>query len=498
MTNQPKNILLILTDQQRWDTIGAAGHPFMKTPNLDRLVREGTRFDAAYSPCPVCVPARASLLYGRDPLSTGCLENEYAMPDDAAHESLMTRLSRAGYRTQGIGKMHFTPDPHALRGFDARLTQEEMVLDASKDDYLRYLKENGCGYALEPHGVRGEAYYVPQLSPVPPQHHPTQWIGDRSVEWLEKEGAGSQPFFLFTSFIHPHPPFAPPTPWHKLYRAPDMPLPKMPDDADALLTWTNRWQNRYKGRDSGRDIGLHRLIKAFYWASVSFIDHQVGRLLDTLERLRITDDTLIVFTSDHGEFLGDYNCFGKRSFMDSAARIPLLCRLSERFEAGAVCAAPASLLDVLPTVLGCAGEDAGEVDGCDLAELAAGRNPRDVVFGHYRFAEQGMYMAVTSRWKYIWSARDGKELLFDRLKDPDELRNRAYNVACTRPLGEMRAYLQAHLSTRPGAASVVNEKGWISYPPYNVPSDPDAGLLFQDPPCFLDRFHLNGYSDDLL
>ncbi len=487
-----KNILLIFTDQQRFDTLAAGGNPHIKTPNLDRLCREGTSFSSAYTPSPVCVPARCSMHYGQYPMNTGCFENNYDMPVD--RPSVADALTDAGYRTHAIGKRHFTPDPGAARGFQTLEKQEEMVSNVRNDDYLQYLEANGCGYAIEPHGVRGEAYYVPQLSTLPPQHHPTRWVGDRAVEWLKTEGAGGQPFFLFASIIHPHPPFSPPTPWHKLYRAPDMPLPKMAEDNESLLLYTNRIQNRYKGRDAGRDLRLHQLIKSYYWASISFIDDQVGRMLRTLEETGQLGNTLIVFASDHGEFLGDYNCFGKRSFLDSAARVPMICRLPGTFEAGAVCDRPASLVDVMPTALAAAGNPAENLDGEDLAEVAEGTSSREVVFGHYEGAQAGIYMAVSKEWKYIWSAADNKELLFDRIKDPGETRNRAYSIASATAVRTMRKLLQDHIRTMPGHENIVDENGWIVKEPVTLQDDPDAGLIVQDPPCFLDRLHIPGYS----
>ena len=195
-----KNILLIITDQQRFDTIAAAGNAHIKTPNLDRLAAEGTRFSSAYSPSPVCVPSRCAMHYGQYPLTSGCLENNYSMPDD--RQSVADALASAGYRTHAIGKRHFTPDAQAPRGFQTLERQEEIVENVQDDDYLKYLEANGCGYAIEPHGVRGEAYYVPQISSLPPQHHPSQWVGDRTVAWLKSEGQTKQPFFLYSSFIH--------------------------------------------------------------------------------------------------------------------------------------------------------------------------------------------------------------------------------------------------------------------------------------------------------
>ena len=488
-----KNILLIVTDQQRFDTIAAAGNTHIKTPNLDRLVAGGTRFSSAYSPSPVCVPARCSMHYGQYPLTSGCFENNYSMPND--RPSVADALSGAGYRTHAIGKRHFTPDPQAARGFQTLESQEEIVDELEKDDYLKYLEANDCGYAIEPHGVRGEAYYVPQISSLPPRHHPSQWVGDRSVAWLESVGRCDQPFFLYSSFIHPHPPFSPPTPWHKLYRGPDMPPPKLPEAMEDLYLYTNRIQNRYKGRDAGRDLRLHQLIKAYYWASISFIDYQVGRMLDALQEGGRLDETLIIFASDHGEFLGDYNCFGKRSFLDSAARVPMICRLPGVFEAGAVCDTPVSLIDIMPSALAAAGVIAVNMDGEDLAMIADGSSAREVVFGHYQGAHAGIYMATNREWKYIWSAADNKELLFDRIKDPEETRNRAHNVTCGTAIRNMRAILQSHIRTMPGHEAIVNGNGWIAKTSISLPDDSDAGLIVQDPPCFLGRLHLPGYSD---
>jgi arylsulfatase A-like enzyme len=493
--SKQKNIVLLFTDQQRFDTLGAAGNPLMITPHLDRLAQDGTLFESAYTPCPVCVPARCSMHYGLYPLATDCLENKDSMPEDG-RPSVADVLTRTGYRTHAIGKRHFTPDTHAHRGFQTLERQEEIICDVEQDEYHKYLRDNGCGYAIEPFGVRSEAYYVPQLSPLPPAHHPTQWVGDRTVEWLQTEGSSDQPFFLFSSFIHPHPPFAPPTPWHKLYRAPDMPLPKNPENAEELYLYTNYIQNRYKGRDQGRDLRLHQLIKSYYYASISFVDFQVGRILDALERTGKLDDTLILFSSDHGEFLGDYNCFGKRSFLDSAARVPLLARLPGAFTPGTRCTRPASLIDVMPTALDVAGCPTGNLHGESLISLANGTSSRREVFGHYRWwtRDGGIFMIVSERWKYIWSAVDHKELLFDRLVDPLETRNRAQNILCQDVVTELRKRLQQHLRTMPGHPAYLNESGWIKEERFTPPTDPDAGLICQDPPCFLDNIRLPGYS----
>ena len=440
------NILLIFTDQQRADTIAAFGNSVIRTPNLDRLCRDGVVFSNAYTPSPVCVPARCSMMYGQYPANTGCYDNGDPMPEEG-RASFITHLSEAGYCTHGIGKCHFTPDPQAMRGFQARLRQEEMVESPDVDEYLKFLHDEGFSHICDPFGARGEMYYVPQVAQMPARLHPTQWVGDRTLEFLEKRAGSSQPWFCFASFVHPHPPFSPPNPWHKLYRAPLMPLPNVPQNNESLLTYINRYQNRYKFRDQGIDQNLVRCMKAFYYATISFVDKQIGRILDTLDKNDQLDNTLILFSSDHGELLGDYNCFGKRSMHDASARIPLIARLPDRFEGGTVCCKPVNLVDIAPTCLSVAEVEMkdGELDGVDLADISANRCERKIVFSQFRREGLATYVAVSERWKYFFSAPDQREYLFDRSQDPLETRNRAGLALCSELQSDMKYALMEHL-----------------------------------------------------
>jgi len=468
MAKQPTNVLLIFCDQLRADVIGALGNPVIHTPNLDRLCAEGTAFTSAYSPCPVCVPARCCMHYGQYPQHTGCYTNGYPMPEDG-RGSFMNALNDADYFTQGIGKCHFRPDPHAMRGFQARLRQEELVSTVEEDDYLKDLQANGYGYICDPHGVRSEMYYIPQVSQLPAEHHPTQWIGDRTVEFIERRGEEKQGWFCFSSYIHPHPPFTPPNPWHKLYRAPLMPLPNVPQDSPDLLTWINRHQNCYKYRAQGSDRNLVRSLKAYYYAAVSFIDYQVGRTLAALERTGQIDNTLILFTADHGELLGDYNCFGKRSMHDAAARVPLIARLPGRFEASGTCDRPVSLVDVAPTILAATGAQMppDQLDGFDLAEVTAGKVDRDMVFSQFGQRGHAMYMALNARWKYFYSFRVSEQK-------------------------QMRRALMDFLAGV-GETAALDGENWKAYPKLKVPANPDSGLLVQDQP-WADT-SIPGYTD---
>ncbi len=484
----PPNILLLFTDQQRADTIAALGNPVIRTPNLDRLVREGTAFTSAYTPAPECVPARCCLTFGQYPGKNRCYGNGSPMPWDE-RENLMSALGRAGYHTHGIGKCHFTPGARAdtLNGFDGRERQEEIVGGAERDEYLRFLQANGGAHIIDPHGVRGEMYYVPQPAQMPAALHPTQWVGDRSVEFLRTRAAGGKPWFLFSSFVHPHPPFAPPAPWHKLYRDLDVPLPHTPEGCERLLVFVNRQQNRYKRRDRGVDLHLLRTMRAYYYACVSFVDYQVGRIVAALEERGELENTLILFSSDHGELLGDYRSFGKRSFHDAASRIPLLAR-GPGVAPGCRCDTPVSLLDVTATCLKAAGTafETHACDGEDLLGLAAQPSAERTVFSQLNRAGHGLYTAVNRRWKYVYSAPDQRELLFDRVRDPGETHDLADALwqpewPSSQAQAEMRRALVAWLKEQGEEAALDGEK-LRTYPKREMPENPDAWLIYQDHP----------------
>lgn len=482
MRKKSPNILHLFSDQQRVDSIGALSpHHFLQTPHLDRLCREGTVFSSAYTPAAECVPARSCLITGRYADRARCGSNLDPMPPEST-PTLMSHLREAGYRTHGIGKCHFTPNPQASRGFETRETMEEIVPDPSKDDYLRFLAANDYGDVIEPHGVRGEMYYVPQPSALPHHLHPTQWVGDRCLGFLQANQRQPEPWYLYAGFIHPHPPFSPPSPWHKLYRAPEMPLPYLPKNSDELVCFINRFQNRYKYRDRGLDLNLIRCIRAYYYACVSFIDYQVGRILEALEQAGELDNTLIVYSADHGELLGDFGCFGKRSFHDASQRIPLIARLPKHFPMGETCRAPASLVDLLPTFLTAAGvSPPTETDGIDLAMLAKGYDRGEPVYFHYASGDDAIFGGVDDTWKYAWSVPDNQGFLFPTIERP-EIRNRINDPSVAEAKRGLEEQVRKRAAKYAWSQHALDDSGeWKQGEPRTMPEDPDAYLLYQDP-----------------
>jgi arylsulfatase len=508
-THGSPNVVHFFVDQMRFDCIGAFGAVPIRTPALDRLVNRGVAFENAFSPCPVCIPARCSMIHGQYPHHTGCYENG-VMPSDGRH-SFMDTLGRHGYRTHGVGKCHFTPDPLALRGFPSRETQEEIPLNPESDDYLTYLRAHGFEHVIDPHGARGPMYYIPQVSQMPAHLHPTQWVGDRSVGFIRDAASRDEPWYLFSSFVHPHPPFAPPAPWYKMYGIDDVPLPHIPAGSDQLLTYTNRAQNRYKYRDQGSDLNLVRMIRAYYYASISFIDYQVGRVMAELESLGLVDNTLVIFTGDHGEYLGDYGSFGKRGMHDVSARVPFVAAMPGVFDGGKLVRQPVSLVDIAPTILEAVGADhtrtgTHQLDGIPLQTVVSGSAERTTVFSQISFtpdvdgtnpnaafhgdspvpsddvrAAHSTYMAVNEGLKYVYSATDDREFLFDRKSDPHETGNRAHAPGYRSKLEEMRGVLIKHLVAG-GETAGIDGTGWRRFPPKQLSTDPDYGLLVQEQP----------------
>ncbi|MHB1158550.1 MAG: sulfatase family protein [Phycisphaerales bacterium] len=474
------NILFLFTDQQRYDTIGALGNPVIRTPVLDRLAREGVAFNRCYTPSPVCVSARCSLVTGLPPHRTGCVDNQ---PTCAELPSFMQRLATRGYQTHGVGKMHFVPDPRKLWGFESRDISEEGEGREPWDDYHCFLDEHGATHAQAAHGLRGEYYYIPQPSQLPTSLHHSAWVADRSMDFLKRRDR-KRPFFLWSSFIKPHPPFESPDPWHKLYRTPEMAEPLRFAGQEALHTYWNRVQNRYKYCDGGYNDRPARTIRAAYYAAISFIDFQIGRLLDAMGDL--VNDTLIVFASDHGELLGDYGCYGKRSMLDAAARVPLIARWPGGvMPRGSRVDQPTSLLDLWPTFLSAAGERESQAceDGVNLADVALSRCGRQTVYSQFQQGGDALYMAATENEKYIYSAPDQRQWYFDLQRDPRETTDLSENPQFIEKTRQIRQSLVSRYQAAGEAGAAAVEGGdWRKYPVRDLPAGRDAGLLFQDAP----------------
>ena len=466
------NILLFFTDQQRYDTIAALGNPLIKTPNLDYIANTGVSFDRCYTSTPVCIAARCSMVTGLPAHVTDCYTN-VAMPQEKP--SFMEGLQALGYQTHGVGKQHFSPESHKLWGYDSRDYSEEGGMD---DDFRDFLKANGYGYVDDIHGIRSEYYYIPQPSQLPAHLHNTSWVADRSIDYIQKRDP-NKPFFLMSSYIKPHPPFENPVPWNKLYRAPEMPLPHRPENYEDALCFWNHFQNRYKYRDQGFDNNFLRTMRAAYYAAISFVDYNIGRVLESLGNE--IDNTLILFLSDHGEMLGDFGSFGKRNMLEPAVHVPMLARLPGVFEGGRRINTPTSNLDIFPTTLAFAGADIpkSHPEGEDLRAVAEGNTDRQYVFSQFGQEATGLYLITDGKWKYSYSAADQKEWLYNLELDAGESHNLAYNGFYATELVRLRSTLLNRF-TDAGYTKAVKNDNWRDYGKFDLNLETDQMLLLQD------------------
>jgi len=423
IANTP-NILFMMVDQMRADYMGRAGNPWIQTPNLDRLAQEGTRFSRCATNVPVCMAARHSFMTGHRCATHGRFANNVPSPDPL-HETVMQLLGFAGYRTQAIGKMHFRP-VRRHHGFHRMELMEEIPDFRQDDEYLMYLKENGYGHKREVHGVRNLLYHLPQVSAIPEEHHGSTWVADRTIDFL-KNNRG-KPFFCWSSWIAPHPPWNPPEPFASMYANEDMPLPKHWDRDVNTLPPRHRGMTNFCDMGNAPPERLQR-VKSLYSASISLIDKGVGRILRALDELGMAENTLVIFTSDHGEMLGDHQMWQKGIPYEGSVNVPLLVRLPGKLDAGSVNEDLVSLLDLMPTML-----DVADVDypgdkplpGASLLGQRGGglAEPReDDVIEIGRGASRWLSLRG-KKWKYNYWLADGWEELYDLEADPDE----AYNL----------------------------------------------------------------------
>lgn len=423
MSKQP-NILFLLTDQQRFDTIHAAGNGYIHTPNLDRLMREGCHFTNAYSPNPVCIPARHNMLTGLPARYHGYDDNYFIDPPPIPYDlpTFAQILTDGGYDAAAIGKMHFQP-PRRHNGFSRIKIMEEIPNFRDDDDYAVYLKEQGYGDHQSFHGVRHMLYMLPQQSFVPEEHHGSYWVASETIAYI-KQNAGKRPFMAWAGFIEPHPPLDVPQRWAELYRGKPMPQPSETVTPLSAIADENHTIADFPTPD------YLRRAQELYYGAISFVDYNVGRILDALEETGELDNTLIVFASDHGEMLGDLGTYQKFLPYDGSAKIPLIIRYPKCFAPGSVETAFADLNDLLPTFIDAAGlsyPGSIKLPGESLLVKNGKKDREHQYIEHCRGTRRWVSMR-DRRYKYNYYFGGGHEELFDLQNDPQETTNLLYGM----------------------------------------------------------------------
>ncbi|WP_176084697.1 sulfatase-like hydrolase/transferase [Martelella sp. HB161492] len=472
------NIVLITTDQQHFNALGVKD-PKLKTPNLDRLCREGLRFERAYCPAPVCTPSRASIITGQYPSHHGAWTIGVKLPEDVP--TVGAHLIAAGYATALIGKAHFQPlatrdgsgslecqpvlrDLDFWRGFNrtwygfehVELARNHADESHAGQHYAIWMEEKGLTdwrdyfqplpgetAAKAPRlGAKGGYTRQDRSWALPAEMHYTRWTGERSIAYLESRAAAEKPFFLWASFHDPHPPYTVSEPWASMYRPEDMEVDRVtpgeheknpphfrktqqpePDFSD--------WHDPYQAH--GCESHLYPVEelqkdKATYFGMMSFLDAEIGRILDRLDTLGLSENTLIVFTTDHGHFLGQHGLVAKGPFhYEDMLRIPMIVRMPGRVAAGMVSEDLQSLVDLAPSFLEAAGiAIPGEMQGVSQWQnWQGGPAARDFILCENRHNPVMPHVEtyVGKRYKItVYREGDFGEL-FDLEDDPGEINN---------------------------------------------------------------------------
>ncbi|MCU0946070.1 MAG: sulfatase-like hydrolase/transferase [Rubritepida sp.] len=493
------NILLITSDQHRGDCFGFEGRRVL-TPHLDQMAADGTRFAAAICPSVVCQPARASILTGLLPLTHGVHDNGIDLDPATGQAGFAGQLARAGYATAFVGKAHFSthhtfqptgtpecvvssaaygPDWHGpYMGFDH---VELMLLGHNwfppeepprGQHYERWFHADGRGaekmaaYRTNMGDTQGAAQCW--QSGLPLAWHNSVWTADRALAWLHRHPR-DEPFCLWVSFPDPHHPFDCPLPWARLHDPAKVDLPPhRVRDLDRRPWWHRAVlenepigpaeavaiRKAYSRIPPQTDAQLREIVANSY-GMISLIDHQVGRILIALDELGLADDTLVVFTADHGEWLGDHGLLLKGPMpYEGLLRVGLILR-GPGVPAGRVVADPVGTLDLAPTFLDLAGvAPARPLHGASLAPLWRGEGGREVALSEWELlpARTGVALSLRvargRRWKLTLELRSGAGELYDLETDPHECVNRFGDPACAAE----QAVLEAAIRARPADA----------------------------------------------
>lgn len=420
MQPTPPNILLIMADQVVPFLTSPYGDPVARTPNMQRLADEGVRFDAAYTPAPLCAPARASLVTGRDASGIGCFDNASVLPADVP--TVGHYLTNAGFETVISGKMHFI-GPDQLHGFRRRLTTD--VLPAGLD-WVPVVDEHG----RFPAGGHARHY----ADPDPGVRTWTQFMDfdeetqHRALQYLRERGrtGASQPFGLVVSFHHPHDPFHVRQEYWDRYEGIEPPTSSWPEGiAQSAM---DRWANEaHETADYDlRDPDSLRRLRRGYYAALSYVDDKIGELLEALRESGELQNTVVIFTSDHGDMMTERGMVQKRTFYEWSARVPLTVTFPDGRSAGSTVGTPVSLIDLLPTLLDIVGvpEDArARLDGRSLLPMIDGDEGGEQrpVFSEYHLEKvwSPCFMVRRGRYKYVYVHGHDRQL-FDLETDPHE------------------------------------------------------------------------------
>lgn len=496
------NVLFIMADQLRWDHLSCAGHPYLQTPNLDALARGGVRFDRAFVNSGVCGPSRMSYYTGRYPISHGATWNRVPLP--VGEVTLGEYLKHSGRTLALAGKTHVIPDEAGMArllidgqaelaeflsrgGFTEVDRYDGHHTPGDESGYPAYLRAQGydsadpwTDYVIAGVDAQGQVHsgwhmrHAHLPSRVAEPHSETAYMTDQAIRFMQRQG--SRPWVLHLSYVKPHWPYIAPAPYHAMY-TPDQCLPVVRSTAElqgahpALAAYRQHEESRSFQRDE-----CIRTVRPAYQGLIKQLDDHLGRLFEHMDRQGLMKDTLILFTADHGDFLGDHWLGEKELFYDTVQKVPFIVR-DPRPEAGitrgTVDSRFVEAVDVLPTILDTLGLPGASqrIEGRSLVPLLQGQAPEWRGFTYseldYSFREARLLMGKTpqqarafsirnERWRYVYWL-DAPEQLYDLQADPDQMQDLGTQASHAATRAELRTTLLDFLARRKHRTTVSDE-----------------------------------------
>lgn len=449
--NARKNVLLIMADDLN-NLLGCYGDPQAKTPNLDKLAARGAIFQKAYCAFPLCGPSRNSMLTGLYPNSTGIIQNSQIFRQTIPKQHSLSQAFRLnGYFAARIGKMYHYNVPNSIgtNGHDDPASWELELNPGGVDR----MEEEGAIFSLTPGQFGGTLSYY--ASPKSDQYH-TDGLMAEDAAWVLQRCAAKRerPFFLAVGFFRPHTPYvAPEKPYYQMHPAESMTVVQGVEEDQKDLP--RAALASYKKEQDQLTDDLRRKFKQAYYASVSFMDAQVGKVVDELDRLGLAESTVIIFTSDHGYHVGEHGLWQKMSLFEESSRVPLLIVAPGVTKPGSVIHTPVSHVDLFPTLTELCGVTAPDnLQGQSLVDIM--RDPSrpgrgwaltQVTRNEKQGDKSGQYFGYslrTARWRFTkWSSQQPQYELYDHDADPRELNNLASSVTHADTLKKLEEQLES-------------------------------------------------------
>lgn len=469
------NVILIVADQHNANVMGNAGHPVVKTPWLDRLAENGVRFDRAYCQDGICVPSRTSFMTGLYTRTTGCLDNPNKPPYHDRLFPLQHIFQRNGYRTGCFGKRHLPNIGELALGWDRSATTINPKQDPSDESYIDWVTRRG---QLDAHkrdfGGSHGADLMSHITEVLEENRTSTYATDKALEFLAECRDQGKPFFCWTSYIFPHQPYTPLKKWADMYPLEQIKLPKSVNEPlenlpPEMQNWRRNTNRPWNLGTAAKDHDLYRRYVAYYYALTSEVDACVGRIMDGLDRLGLSDNTIIIYTADHGDFVAAHGMVEKcalgHNVYEDTLRVPLIITWPKYFLKGAVNKRLVELIDLYPTLIDLLDlkrpMDAPELPGESLVRTLMENIPTG---RKYAVSENwSQATVITERYKLgVWidpgpiekyKRRDNRERfsnqLFDREKDPYEIHNVIDKSEYAKVQKQLREYFKDFTSKVP-------------------------------------------------